>query len=161
VIHALPSRFFQSILDFLQYSLRFPEIVILGHYRAITPGGWPLGHVRFGPTCYIRVDHLISRVVLLMFLIIIQQVSLVPSRRQDRGAVRLLIIEVRRTEQLFVKRIRQLLLPHLNHGIEIAHALGLEAIQCRRAIVLEEVSILRVKVLSHSQVSRERAAPVG
>lgn len=93
MIHALPSRFFQSILNILQYALRFREIVILGHYRAINPGGWPLSHVCFGPTCDIRVYHLVPR-VLVLFLIIIQQVSMVPSGRQRRGAVRLLIIKV-------------------------------------------------------------------
>jgi len=160
VIHALPSRFFQSILNFLQYALRPREIVILGYYRTVNPGGWPLGHVSFGPTCNIRVERLVPRVLGLL-LIIKQQVSVVPTGREGRGAVRLLIIKVWGSKQLFVKRIRQLLLPHLNHAIEIAHALSLEAIQGRRAIVLEEFSILRVKVLSHTQVSCERAAPVG
>ena len=86
VIHALPSRFFQSILNFLQYALRPSKIVIFGHYCAINSSGGPFCHVSFGPASDIRVERLVPRV--LRLLIIIQQVFLVPTGREGRRAVR-------------------------------------------------------------------------
>ena len=161
VRHALLSRFFQGILNILQDALRFREIVILGHETTIDSGGGPLGHVRFGSGGDIRIEELVPR-VLMLFLIIIEQVSVVPSSwGEGCGALRVLSIKVWGSKHLLVKRIRQLVLPHLNHAIQIAHALGLQAIEGWRAIVLEQLSILRVKVFSHAQISCERAASVG
>ena len=100
--HALLSRFFQGILDILQYALRFREIVILGHETAINSSGGPLGHVRFGSTGDIRIEELVPR-VLMLFLIIIEHVSVVPSSwREGCGALRVLIIKVWGSKHLLV-----------------------------------------------------------
>lgn len=93
MIHALLSRFFQGIFNILQDALRSRKIVILGHKTTINSSGGPLGHVRFGSGGDIRVDELVPR-VLMLFLIIKEQASVVPSRRKGSSAQRLLIIEV-------------------------------------------------------------------